>query len=156
MTKKNSNQTIITDNPEITRKITRYQNVNDNEIVITESKLENILLKHLEALRAGSDWKTPLSLVIAISTVFLTAEFRKPFLSIEPLVWQAIFIVFLVLSFIWLLWSIYLKAINWKESIPTLIYLIKNEKENSNSSMITNLKDLHLLQKESHFSSREF
>lgn len=125
--KTNSNvQTTITDNPEISRTITRYQNIDENEIVITESKLENLLMKHNGALAAGSDWKTPLGLIIAIVTVFLTAEFNKDFLGLKPPIWQAIFIISLPLYFFWLCYSLYSKFVNRNESLEKLIGLIKN------------------------------
>lgn len=122
----NNAQTTITDSPEISRKITRYQNVDENEIVITESKLENILMKHAEALTAGSDWKTPLGLTIAIVTVFLTAEFNKDFLGFKPPTWQAIFILGLIICFCWLFFSLCSKFKHRNENIEKLLKLIKN------------------------------
>lgn len=129
MTIMTNNQTTITDNPEVSRNITRYQNLDDNEIMITESKLENILLKHSEILKVGSDWKTPLGLIVAIITVFLTAEFNKDFIGIEPAGWEAIFIISLFSSLIWVCSSLYLKFRNRDQSITKLISLIKNQRE---------------------------
>jgi len=129
MVAKNNAQTTITDSPEISRTITRYQNVDENEIVITESKLENILMKHTNALRAGSDWKTPLGLIIAIVTVFLTSEFNKDFLGLKPPTWQAIFVISLLLCFCWFCSSLYSKFIHRNENLEKLIKLIKNSEK---------------------------
>jgi hypothetical protein len=136
----NNTQTTITDNPEISRTITRYQNVDENEIVITESKLENILMKHSNALTAGSDWKTPLGLIIAIIIVFLTTEFNKNFLGLQPTVWQAIFIICLFLSCGWLLSSIISKIKHRNENLGKVIGLIKNS-ERKNEQKPENNKE---------------
>lgn len=133
MVKTNSNETTIKDNTEISRKIIRFYNLNENEITITESKLENILLKHSKALKEGRDWKTPLGLMTTILILFPTTEFNKDFLNIKPFVWEAFFLLLLVISIIWLfksLWSLWLHR---KENLGSLIGKIKNEGDRKNT-----------------------
>lgn len=120
--------TTITANSDISRKITRYQNLDDNEIVITETRLENILMKHEQALGSGNDWKTPFGLIISIILVFLTAEFNKNFLGINKEMWGSLFIVVLIGSLIWLSKSLLLKYRNRNTNRTSLICSIKNEK----------------------------
>lgn len=139
-----NNKTTITDSQEISRIFTRYQNIDENEIIITESKLENILLKHSEALKAGSDWKTPFGLIIAIITVFLTAEFNKDLFGLKSYEWKVFFFIILLISLGWITKSMYLRWKYRKENLENLIRLIKNEgKESEHQSRKrreTNLK----------------
>lgn len=121
------NENTITDNPKISRKITRYQNIDENEIVITESKLENILIKHKEIVSAGSDWKTPLGLIITIIMFFLTGNVNKSFLNIESSAWKLLFLITFLISIIWLIKSFWINWKNKKIDINCLISLIKNE-----------------------------
>lgn len=121
------NDTKISTNNEISGKVTRAQNLDDCQIIITETKLENILMKFKAAITSGSDWKTPLSLDITTIIIFLTADFNKNFLSIQSDVWQALFILTLIFSTIWLCWSICKKFINRNMTIEKLIIKIKNE-----------------------------
>jgi len=127
MAKKKNSETVLKSDSEITRKITRYQNLDDNEIIITESKLENILIKHSRALRAGSDWKTPSGLIIAIIATFLTTEFNKNFLGFSAQIWCAFFIFIFFGSIIWFFRSLCLVIVHRKQNIKTLIKLIKDE-----------------------------
>lgn len=121
------NDTNISTSNEVSGKVTRVQNLDECQIIITETKLENILMKFKEALISGSDWKTPLGLDITIIIVFLTADFNKTFLGFSSFVWQALFILILILSTIWLFWSIYKKVVNRNMTIEKLITKIKNE-----------------------------
>lgn len=128
---KNKNSTTISSNSEVSRKITRYQNIDENEIVITETKLENILMKYKEATSQGKDWKTPLSLIITIVLVLLTTEFNKRFLDIDSSAWQLLFYVILICAIIWLIISLYRGWVNKDKDINYLLSLIKNENKGS-------------------------
>ncbi len=50
-------------------------NVKSDLIEITEDKLENILLKHVQLLEVRKSWITPLSLFVAIMLTNLSATF---------------------------------------------------------------------------------
>jgi hypothetical protein len=102
-------------------------NTKSDLIEITEDKLENILLKHLEKLNKVNGWLTPLSLFATILIVLLTAEF-KLFFGIEKEVWKAIFALSLLITFIWTLISGFNAIIcSKKSSIVFLINEIKNQ-----------------------------
>jgi hypothetical protein len=102
-------------------------NTKSDLIEITEDKLENILLKHLDKLNKAKGWLTPLSLFITIIIVILTADF-KLFIGIEKEVWKAIFVLSSFITFVWTVVSVY-KAIicSKKSSISFLISEIKNQ-----------------------------
>lgn len=118
----------ITENQDVSRTINTYSNLDDNDIYITETRLENILLKHKTSLSAGSDWKTPFGLIIAISIVFPTTQF-KSFLGFEPSMWQSCFFIVLLISIAWLIYSLYKRWESRDASLDNLIKTIKNQKE---------------------------
>lgn len=104
-------------------------NTKSDLIEITEDKLENILLKHLDKLNKVKGWLTPLSLFATILIVLLTAEFKLYF-GIEKEVWKAVFVLSLFVTMIWTGISSY-NAIRCskKSSISFLINEIKNQQE---------------------------
>lgn len=107
----------------------RRNNTKSDLIEITEDKLENILLKHLSKLKKAQSWLTPLSLFVTILIVLLTTEFKE-FLTIGKDVWNAVFIVSLLLTFGWMIKGIYdaIKC-SGKNTIEYLINQIKNNQE---------------------------
>ncbi|CAL2082775.1 conserved hypothetical protein [Tenacibaculum dicentrarchi] len=104
-------------------------NTKSDLIEITEDKLENILLKHLNKLNKVKAWLTPLSLFITILIVILTSTF-KSFVGLEKEVWKAIFVISLIVTFFWTIISSY-NAIKCSKSssIDFLINEIKNKSE---------------------------
>ncbi len=110
----------------------RRTNVKSDLIEITEDKLENILLKHLHRLGVRKSWITPLSLLVTIILANLSATFGDKF-GIKGSVWEAFFLLVTIGSSIWLVVSIILIIINWKESsLTNLIAIIKNAKDKIN------------------------
>lgn len=105
----------------------RRTNVKSDLIEITEDKLENILLKHLQRLGLRKSWITPLSLLVTIILANLSATFGDKF-GIKGSVWEAFFLLIAIVSGIWLVVSIIRIIISWKESsLTNLITIIKNE-----------------------------
>lgn len=102
-------------------------NTKSDLIEITEDKLENILLKHLNKLNKVKAWLTPLSLFITILIVLLSAEF-KLFLGIEKEVWKALFLILVVLTLVWTIISGY-EAVKCSKS-ATILFLINEIKNN--------------------------
>lgn len=102
-------------------------NTKSDLIEITEDKLENILLKHLNKLTKIKSWITPLSLFATILIVFLTAEF-KDFAGIEKAVWKAVFVISLLVTFGWTIVSS-IQAIKCSRN-ATIVQLIKEIKNN--------------------------
>ena len=81
-------------------------NVKSDVIIITEDRLENILIKHLHKLVANSGWKSLLSIFISISVTLLTANFDTDFILLAA-EWALIFKLAWFLSAGWLLYRIY-------------------------------------------------
>lgn len=107
----------------------RRINVKSDLIEITEDKLENILLKHLQSLGTRKAWITPLSISATITLACLTTTFVDKF-GIKGTVWEALFILIAISSAIWLTFSIICLFLHWeKSSLTSLIKVIKNAKE---------------------------
>lgn len=124
----NANKQTLTSDDQLSKKVTRVVNLDETEITVTKTKLENCFLKHEKALNSGSDWKTPLGLIITIILVFLTTEFNKNFMGVEKDSWIAIFIIILIISVVWLIKSCVSKYQNRGENIDTLIQHIMGTK----------------------------
>jgi len=103
-------------------------NTKSDLIEITEDKLENILSRFILNLKKVQLWLTPLTLFVSILIVVLTADFNKDFLSIPKEIWSSIFYISLVLSFIWLIWSIINSIRLYKRT--RLEYIINKIKNN--------------------------
>ena len=106
-------------------------NIKSDLIEITEDKLENILLKHLKKMAITQSWITPASLFLTILLIFLTANF-KDFAGLDKSVWTALFVLLLIGTFFWSIYSIYQAITNTKKtSIDYLIREIKNKRDES-------------------------
>ena len=107
----------------------RRTNVKSDLIEITEDKLENILLKQLKRMGLRKTWITPLGFVVTIMLANLSATFGDKF-GINGYVWEAVFLLGAFGSVIWLVVSIIMIIIFWKEgSLNFLIAKIKNAKD---------------------------
>lgn len=104
-----------------------HTNTKSNLIEITEDKLENILLKHLNKLNKVKGWLTPFSLFVTILVILLTATFKE-FASLEKEVWNAVFVITLIITLIWTIISGY-QALKCRKN-TTIKFLIKEIKNN--------------------------
>lgn len=104
----------------------RRVNTKSDLIEITEDKLENILLKHLEKLSIRKAWVVPLSIFVTVLLANLTSTFTKK-LGISGETWEALYLLLSIGSGGWLLVSL-VRAFATKEkgTIPELVAVIKN------------------------------
>jgi hypothetical protein len=104
----------------------RISNVKSDLIEITHDKLENILLKYLKNIAIIKSWITPLSLLVTLLIAELTATFKE-FIGIKASVWEALFLLGAVGSFIWLVVSLFkMYQFKGETSIDYLMGEIKN------------------------------
>ncbi|NOR48414.1 MAG: hypothetical protein GQ533_10295 [Methanosarcinaceae archaeon] len=102
----------------------RCSNVKSDLIEITHDKLENILLKHLHCLKYRKEWMAPLSIFITLLVTIITVTFND--FGLEAEVWEAIFIVCALFTFILFMRSIILLIKYWNSmTIDSLIDKIK-------------------------------
>jgi len=109
----------------------KRSNVQSELIEITEDKLENILLKHLNKLKFIRSWITPLSLLITVIIAKSTATFSD-FLNIKAAVWEALFLLGGICFFVWFIFSAITAYRNRQSvSVEYLINTIKNAESDS-------------------------
>jgi hypothetical protein len=85
---------------EILEKLTVHKNLDQEIVVTTVDKVQLCLMKNRDCLTAKKEWVTPLSIIIALLTTLLAAKFED--FVFKSHVWNAIYIMGLVLAFIWL------------------------------------------------------
>ena len=102
-----------------------YKNVSQNIIHVTEDKTRLYLLEYRNALKAQNDWMAPAGILITLIATLIVSDF-KPFLSLEPGVWKALFI-FISLASLYLLVCAIFKArtVRDKSDIESIIQKLK-------------------------------
>lgn len=103
-----------------------YNNTDQNLIIITEDKLNNILKDYCSNLKMKDKWGTPLGISLTILATLVTANFHKTF-GLDPAIWKDIFNFSFAAALLWLIKTCYR---NWKTdtSLKSLMRSIKNEK----------------------------
>jgi hypothetical protein len=76
-------------------------NLGGHIISTTEDKVRLAVLTHLARIEDKREWVAPCSLLISIVAAFVTADFKTA-LNVPATTWQALFILFGILSAIWL------------------------------------------------------
>lgn len=70
---------------------TIHKNISQNIVVTTEDKIRLCLIKYKESLDAHKEWVAPASVLIALITTLIAADFKQ-FLSLSSEVWKSLFI----------------------------------------------------------------
>ena len=125
-----NNPNNLFDRDESSKFVNAYrENIKSDLIQITGDKLENILLKHLHKIGIRQSWTTPLSIFLTVFIAKLTTTFNKT-LGIDAPVWEALFLLAMGISFIWLIISlIHIYSCRKESSLPDLMAIIKNIEE---------------------------
>lgn len=100
-----------------------HSNLSQEVIQITDDKLRLVLDDHLRKLEDRRSWIGPFGVFLAVLTVFCSSEFKVAF-GVPAAVWQAIFIIVGVVSFMWLINT--LIRIIRSPTTDTLLDKIKN------------------------------
>ena len=129
MSDKNNTKNMAIDQEAFSDKIVNIENIHintaQNIIVTTEDKLRLHWLDHLSVIERKKEWITPLSILITIIAVLITADFKN--FLLKPDTWKSVFIISGFVSFVWLANS--LKFALRKYSIENFIELLKNESD---------------------------
>jgi len=107
--------------------IGRYENVGSYVIEITEDKLRNILMDFRQNLLFIIAWATPFSILISAITTLVSTDFKKA-LGLDASVWNAIFIILIIIAVFWLL--------------ADLVFLIQKRKLLTINQLIKKIKDI--------------
>ncbi|WFF97854.1 hypothetical protein [Aeromonas caviae] len=104
----------------------RRSNTKSDLIEITEDKLENILIKHLDKISYRSAWIAPASILATLATVKTTATFNDSF-GVKAAVWEGMTIILGVICLGWTLYTL-LRIWYYKSelSLESLLTKIKN------------------------------
>lgn len=101
-----------------------HDNISQEVITITADKLKLALLSHMECLAKKDAWHMPLSLLVGVIVVFCSSNFKAAF-GITADTWAAMFIMFGLACFLWLMRS--LVRMRKAVSLETLLEVIKNK-----------------------------
>ncbi len=82
-----------------------HDNLSQEVILTTEDKVNLCLLKYLKQMEKKRGWMAPAGVLITIIITLVTSDFKD--VGLEASVWSALFIIAGILSFIWLVFSIF-------------------------------------------------
>lgn len=83
-----------------------FSNLEQEVVEITVDKIKLILSAYLSKVRQAQEWGTALGISLTILATLLTASF-KDFIGIKSDVWNALFILVMLLCIYWLIKSLY-------------------------------------------------
>lgn len=107
-----------------------FPNLSQQVIMTTEDRLKLCLKENIKKAERKHEWVAPLSLLITIVAVLVTASFKDYLLSSKT--WEALFILGAIGSTIWLILS--LKHALKKIEIDSIIQELKaNQKQSTNN-----------------------
>lgn len=110
---------------DLNAKITRHHNVDQNIITITEDKTEIILRDSLKKLGEKKSWATPLGIFISLILIPITVEKFKSTFFIPAQSWKTIVYLAILISFIWLIITLWKCYLNHDTSIKDIINAMK-------------------------------
>jgi hypothetical protein len=100
-----------------------HLNLKQEVIIVTGDKLELCLRKHMGCVAAKGSWITPVSLFVTFVASLVASTFHDA-LGLKAPVWEAMFWLLAIGSFIWLVYCIG-KAFRIRTSLDTLLKEIK-------------------------------
>jgi hypothetical protein len=86
---------------DLTRQMTVHKNLTQEIIVTNTDKVKLILHEHHKIVKKKNDWVNPVAIFITVLATILTAKFDETKFGLSPQIWQAIFVVTCIGSFIW-------------------------------------------------------
>lgn len=102
-----------------------HLNVDQECFVITEDRVRLLLNSHLTKIEKSKGYIAPLGIFITIAITLVTGEFKENGFMFPPATWQAIFFISGILSFAWLVYSVW--QARQSETIEDLIKRMKRE-----------------------------
>ncbi|OPH61226.1 hypothetical protein BC351_14890 [Paenibacillus ferrarius] len=81
-----------------------HNSLNQDVVLTTSDKLKLALTKYKDGLIAKTAWITPLSLFVTLVAAIIATDFKKIIISAE--LWQALFYLMTLASFVWLIASL--------------------------------------------------
>jgi hypothetical protein len=109
--------------PDYVQQMNVHTNFDQNIVIVTEDRLELCLRNHLECISRNKAWITPASLLAAFVTTLCTSSFKDSF-GLSAATWQALFVLFVIVTGIWSVLS-GIDAFRNRSSLRQLIDAIK-------------------------------
>ena len=104
---------------------TIHQNIDQELIVITEDKLQLILIKYEETKKRLYDWISPLGMFITLLITWGTTDFKDA-IGLSKDSWKAIFVIATIAIGVWLVYTLYVRF-NQKDTKISIIEQIKQK-----------------------------
>jgi len=102
-----------------------HLNVQQALLITTEDRVRLHLSSHLKNVEKKRSWIAPLGVLLTIIVTLVTARFKEDSPLFSPSTWEAIFVMTGLLSFGWLIYSLWQA---WQsESMDDLIERLKRE-----------------------------
>ena len=79
-----------------------HRNTAQEVVEITTDRLRLVLVEHKQGFERKKEWQTPLGIIVTITLVLVTTDFRKTW-GLESSFWQALFVMLLIASGYWFL-----------------------------------------------------
>jgi len=86
---------------DLTRQLTVHKNLTQEIIVTNTDKVKLILNDHHKIIKRKIEWINPVGIFVSVLTTILTAKFDETRFGLSPQIWQAIFIVACIATFVW-------------------------------------------------------
>ena len=109
--------------PDYVQQMKVHTNFDQNIVIVTEDRLELCLRNHLDCISRHKAWVTPVSLLAAFIATLCTSSFKDAF-GLPAATWQALFVLFVIVTAIWSILSV-IDAFRNKSSLRQLIDAIK-------------------------------
>lgn len=105
-----------------------HTNISQDVIVISEDRLKLKLIGYEQCKKKLDNWVSPLAIFITSIVTLITTDFKKALL-LSGEVWNAIFVILTIVTFVWFLISLSHIIGNKKITIDFIIDEIKKEKQ---------------------------
>ncbi len=86
---------------DLTRQMTVHKNLTQEIIVTNTDKVKLILNDHHKIIRKKVEWINPIGLFLSVLTTILTATFSEEKFGVSPAIWQSVFVIACIASFVW-------------------------------------------------------
>jgi hypothetical protein len=105
---------------ELSEDIVIHVRLKQEIIVTTTDKIKVLINDSKRAVGSKKDWLAPFSILLTIVITLCTCDFKARY-GLSKDTWNAIFIVFAVISALWLMKSINKLLKNWRKDSPEVL-----------------------------------
>jgi len=105
-----------------------YQNLDQDIVIITTTRLKLFLLQHKSLLASNTSWIAPAGILLSLLVALISTDFKRAF-GLSPDTWKALFLFFSAFALIWLIINLVRVFLNSRKGgVDALIDMIKTKK----------------------------